>query len=116
METPLVKRESLTSGIFMELYVTGTNEQIYLWYFFGCASRFLRVCNNELLVNTEKALTQAKLAIMTPCDIKWFLVLNFNYIATSLMLASGGYSASVPLDPFRVPTLLVQGFPNGLLL
>ena len=47
---------------------------------------------------------------------KWLIVINFNFIATSSMLASGGYSASVPLDPFRVPTLLVQGFPNGFLL
>ena len=32
---------------------------------------------------------------MTPCVIKWFIVLNFNFVATSLVLASGGHSGDV---------------------
>ncbi len=74
LETPLVKRESLTSGLFLALYVTGTSVLLYLWGFRLGASRFLSGRNSELLVDKAKALMQAKPAFMTLCNIKWFLL------------------------------------------
>ena len=68
---PRLSKERVWQAVYLWNFTLRAQTNQYICgVFSGCASWFLQVCNNEVLVNTHKALTQAKPAIMTPCVVK----------------------------------------------